>query len=80
MKATLKIPRLSMNMEEATLREWRVQPGESFKEGDPLYAIETEKVTNEVEAPADGTLLEIIIPADTDCVVGDAVCRVEVKG
>lgn len=77
MKVTLKIPRLSMNMEQATVVEWFKQPGERFAEGEALYAVETEKVTNDVEAPGAGVLLEILIPAGTDCTVGDAVCRVE---
>ena len=79
MKATLKIPRISMNMQEATLRKWFKQPGESFEQGEALYEIETEKVVNEVEAPAKGTLLEIMIEEDSECEVGDPVCRIQTE-
>lgn len=51
MKVTLKLSRVGMTMEEATIVRWAVQPGEQFAEGDTLYEIETEKVTQEVEAP-----------------------------
>ena len=77
MKLKLKVPRLSMNMVEATITKWHLQPGQSFTKGDTLYELETEKVTNEIEAEQDGTLLEILAGDGTDVEVGDPVCRVE---
>jgi pyruvate/2-oxoglutarate dehydrogenase complex dihydrolipoamide acyltransferase (E2) component len=77
MKITLKLPRLSMNMDEGTVIAWLKQPGESFKAGDPLYSVETEKVITEVDAPCDGTLLEILVPPETNVEVGANVCRIE---
>lgn len=77
MKVVLKLPRLSMNMQEATISEWLKQPGDSFNAGDPIYAVETEKVTSEVEAPCAGTLLEIIATAGENIEVGASVCRIE---
>jgi pyruvate/2-oxoglutarate dehydrogenase complex dihydrolipoamide acyltransferase (E2) component len=74
---TLKLPRLTMNMNEATLVRWRKAPGDSFKQGEILYEIETEKVTSEVEAPGDGRLVEILAPEGAELEVGDPVCRVE---
>ena len=78
MKIKLKLARVGMNMQEATIVEWFKKPGDRFAEGDPLYAYETEKVTQEVEATAPGQLLEILIEAGTDANVGDVVCVVEV--
>ena len=77
MKVTLKMPRISMNMEEGTLVVWRVQPGESFREGEILYDVETEKVTSEYEAPCNGTMLEHLAKEGDDVPVGDSVCRIE---
>ena len=77
MKATLKLPRISMNMEEGTIRQWRKRPGESFRQGEILYDIETEKATLEVEAPCDGMLVEILVPNGETAEVGAAVCRIE---
>ena len=77
MKVALKLPRISMNMDEGTVLGWRVKPGEAFKMGDILYEVETEKATSEVEAPCDGKLLEIVV-GDGDIVeVGGIVCRIE---
>lgn len=79
MKIKLKLIRVGMNMSEATIVEWHKQPGDTFQEGDALYAIETEKVTQDVQATAPGKLLEIIVPAGDDAQVGDSVCVVEVE-
>lgn len=77
MKTTLKMPRIGMNMEEGTLVTWQVQPGENFKEGDVLYEIETEKVTNEYEAPCNGVMLEHLASEGDNIPVGDNVCKIE---
>ena len=79
MKVNLKLNRVGMNMQEATIAKWHKRPGETFKTGDPLYEIETEKVTQEVTASGDGTLLEIFVPAGENAAVGAAVCAVEMK-
>lgn len=77
MKVALKLPKLSMNMDEATLVEWHRKVGESFAAGDTLYSVETEKVTSDVEAPCQGVLLEITVPEGGNVEVGAAVCRIE---
>jgi len=74
---SLKLPRFGMNMEEATIAKWHKQPGDAFSEGDPLYDIETEKVTTEVTAPCAGRLVEVLAPAQSIVEVGGAVCKVE---
>lgn len=79
MKVTLKLPRVSMNMEEAVIKTWRLAPGDAFTQGQTLYEIETEKVTSEIEAPCDGTLVEILAEADAELVVGDPVCHIETE-
>lgn len=79
MKVILKLPKLSMNMDEATLLEWYRSIGDSFKSGDVLYSLETEKVTSDVEAPCDGVLLEKLVAEGDNVVVGTAVCRIDKK-
>jgi pyruvate/2-oxoglutarate dehydrogenase complex dihydrolipoamide acyltransferase (E2) component len=49
-------PKIGFSMEEGTLAEWLVADGAVVKEGDPLYALESDKSTQEVESPASGTL------------------------
>jgi len=78
-KVKLKLARVGMNMQEATIVKWHKEPGETFVTGDVLYEIETEKVTQEVEAPGSGILLEILAPQDTEAQVGEAVCVVDMN-
>ena len=80
MKVRLKLARVGMNMEEGTIVKWHFAAGESFKAGDILYEVETEKVTNEVEAPGDGTMVEILVAEDEIADVGQDVCVVESDG
>jgi pyruvate/2-oxoglutarate dehydrogenase complex dihydrolipoamide acyltransferase (E2) component len=77
MKINLKLARIGMNMQEATIVKWHKRAGDSFRNGEVLYDIETEKVTQEVEATGDGKLLEILVPEGEEAQVGQAVCAVE---
>ncbi len=78
MKVNLKLIRIGMNMEEATVVKWHRQPGEPFQAGDILYEIETEKVTQEVEAPAAGKMLEIRVAEGENAQVNEVVCVIDV--
>ena len=79
MKSNLKLTRVGMNMEEATIVKWHKQPGDRFTPGDKLYEFETEKVTQEVEATAPGQLLEISVPEGEIAQVGQVVCVIDVE-
>ena len=56
MALPINIPKLGVSMTEGTLVEWLVADGDEVSEGQPLYVIETDKVENEVEATASGTV------------------------
>jgi len=73
MTAELTLPRVGMNMEEATIIKWRVQPGQTFAAGETLYEIETDKVTFEVEAAVGGRLTEIRTAEGENATVGQVV-------
>jgi pyruvate/2-oxoglutarate dehydrogenase complex dihydrolipoamide acyltransferase (E2) component len=77
MRVNLKLNRVGMSMQEATIVKWHKQPGEAFNAGDVLYEIETEKVTQEVSAPGRGTLLAILVPEGENAKVNGPVCTVE---
>lgn len=50
------MPRLGLTMEEGRIVEWFKQPGEPVEAGEPLFAVETDKVVSEMEAPVSGTV------------------------
>lgn len=53
---TLRIPRVSVAISEATLIDQLVGEGDHVEEGSPLFVIETEKVETEIVAGASGTV------------------------
>lgn len=72
------LPKWGLTMEEATLVEWKVKAGQSVKEGQVLATVETDKVTNELESPANGVVREIRVSAGTSEIkVGDVLCVIE---
>src|SRR5580765_8610306 len=62
MATEIKLPRLGQGMESGTIVKWLKSEGESVEKGEPLYELDTDKVTQEVEAEASGVLLKIAIP------------------
>ena len=79
-RVRVKLPKIGMTMEEATIVRFCRQPGEAFRKGDPLYEIETEKISQEVEATGDGVMVEHAVPEGSDVRVGELVCVVETDG
>jgi pyruvate dehydrogenase E2 component (dihydrolipoamide acetyltransferase) len=62
MAAEVKVPRLGQGMETGTIVKWLKAEGDEVAKGEPLYELDTDKVTQEVEAEAEGVLLKIAIP------------------
>ena len=61
MATEVKLPRLGQGMESGTIVKWLKAEGEPVQKGEPLYELDTDKVTQEVEAEADGVLLKISV-------------------
>ena len=62
MAAEVKVPRLGQGMEVGTVVKWLKAEGDKVEKGEPLYELDTDKVTQEVEAEAAGVLLMIAVP------------------
>ena len=56
MAVEILLPKIGFSMNEGQVAEWLAKDGEEVKEGQPLYSLEADKSTNEVEAPASGKL------------------------
>lgn len=65
MATEVLLPKLGFSMNEGTLSEWLVADGGAVQEGEPLFALESDKSTNEVESPASGTLKILKQPGET---------------
>lgn len=60
MATQVKMPKLGLSMKEGTVGKWLKNEGAAVKKGDALLEIMTDKITNIIEAPADGMLLKIV--------------------
>ncbi len=54
------MPKLGLTMTEGAVSRWLKAEGEAVREGEPLFEVETDKLTNTIEATASGTLLKIL--------------------
>jgi pyruvate dehydrogenase E2 component (dihydrolipoamide acetyltransferase) len=75
----IKLPRLGQGMEAGTIVRWLKSEGEQVEKGEPLYELDTDKVTQEVEADASGVLLKIAI-SEGEVPVGQTIAVIGEEG
>ena len=59
MASEIKMPQLGLTMTEGTVTQWFKKVGEAVAQGELLFEVATDKITNQIEATASGILLEI---------------------
>jgi pyruvate dehydrogenase E2 component (dihydrolipoamide acetyltransferase) len=74
------LPRLGQGMESGTIVRWLKAEGDQVEKGEALYELDTEKVTQEVEAEASGTLLRILAGEGEEIEVGKAIAVIGEPG
>ena len=79
MAVEVKLPRLGQGMEAGTIVRWLKSEGDTVAKGEPLYELDTDKVTQEVEADAGGVLLKIVV-TDGEVDVGTTVAVIGAAG
>jgi pyruvate dehydrogenase E2 component (dihydrolipoamide acetyltransferase) len=79
MATEIKLPRLGQGMESGTIVKWLKSEGDAVEKGEPLYELDTDKVTQEVEADASGILLKIRI-AEGEVEVGKTIAVIGEAG
>jgi len=72
----IHVPQLGEGLREARIVELLRDVGAVIRRGDPLYVIETDKTTVELEAPCDGTLVEWTVAPDDVVAIDAVVARV----
>jgi pyruvate dehydrogenase E2 component (dihydrolipoamide acetyltransferase) len=73
------LPRLGQGMESGTIVRWLKSEGEAVEKGEPLFELDTDKVTQEVEAEAAGVLLKIAV-SEGEVPVGETVAFIGAEG
>jgi pyruvate dehydrogenase E2 component (dihydrolipoamide acetyltransferase) len=80
MSADVVMPRLSDSMEEGTILRWLKSPGEEVALGDELVEIETDKANMVYEAPAAGSLIEVVAAEGDTLPIGEVIARLGEPG
>ncbi|TGN39150.1 biotin/lipoyl-containing protein [Marinobacter confluentis] len=70
------MPALGMAQDKGVLLAWHKSPGDPVAEGDPLFEVETDKATMEVEAQGSGFLTDVTASAGDEIPVGQTVARI----
>ena len=70
----IKVPGVGESVTEALLAQWFKNDGDLVKKDEPLFVIETDKVTLEVVAEADGVLSIKVSEGETVAIVGESGC------
>ena len=78
-KFELEMPKMGESITEGTIINWLVNEGDSFEEGDIILEVATDKVDNEVPAPASGTIVELLFQAQDVVEVGTTLAILEVS-
>jgi pyruvate dehydrogenase E2 component (dihydrolipoyllysine-residue acetyltransferase) len=79
MATDVKLPRLGQGMESGVIVRWLKAEGDTVARGEPLYELDTDKVTQEVEAELDGVLTKIVVP-EGEVEVGTTIALMETDG
>ncbi len=80
MATDVSLPRLGQGMEAGTIVRWLKSEGDQVEKGEPLYELDTDKVTQEVEAEASGVLLKILAGEGEEIGVGKRIAVIGEQG
>ncbi len=69
MSVKVIMPQAGQDLETGLVKQWLKAEGDPVAKGEPIVQIETEKVNLEVEAPAAGVLLRILVPDETETAI-----------
>lgn len=64
-KAVMKLPKLAVSMQEGTIVEWLVAEGAAVSVGQPIFTVESEKSSLEVESPFAGIFRPLVALGET---------------
>lgn len=78
-KQEFKMPKMGESITEGTIIEWHVKEGDFFEEGDILLEVATDKVDNEVPAPASGRMIDHKFDDGDVVPIGEVIAVLEIS-
>ncbi|MEB9404426.1 dihydrolipoamide acetyltransferase family protein [Bacillus cereus] len=76
MAVEVVMPKLGMAMKEGIITNWNIKAGDNVAKGELIASINSEKIETEIEAPADGTVLDIAVSEDEGVPPGTVICYI----
>ncbi|KEK23147.1 dihydrolipoamide acetyltransferase family protein [Bacillus gaemokensis] len=76
MAVEVVMPKLGMAMKEGIVTAWNIKTGDNVTKGESIASINSEKIEMEIEAPADGTVLDIAVGEDQGVPPGTVICYI----
>jgi pyruvate dehydrogenase E2 component (dihydrolipoamide acetyltransferase) len=76
----VSVPKWGLTMKEGKISKWFKSEGDTIEKGEPFFEVETEKITNVVEAAASGVVFQIVVAAGTKVPVGTIVAIIAEPG
>ncbi|MGH0542817.1 dihydrolipoamide acetyltransferase family protein [Bacillus cereus] len=76
MAVEVVMPKLGMAMKEGIITNWNIKTGDHVAKGELIASINSEKIETEIEAPADGTVLDIAVSEDEGVPPGTVICYI----
>ena len=80
MAVNVTMPKWGLTMKNGKISKWFKSEGDSIQKGEPFFEVETEKITNVVEATAEGVVFQIVVSAGTTVPVGTIVAVIAASG
>jgi 2-oxoglutarate dehydrogenase E2 component (dihydrolipoamide succinyltransferase) len=71
----ITIPNVGESVSEVTIATWFKQPGDAVKKDEPLVELETDKAAQELVAPEDGVLSEILVAEGDVATIGQLIAK-----
>src|ERR1041385_5493141 len=79
MSVEVKVPAVGESISSGVVSVWHKKSGEQVSAGDPLFTLETDKVSTEINADADG-VLQTLVAEGAEVKIGDVVATIEEGG
>jgi pyruvate/2-oxoglutarate dehydrogenase complex dihydrolipoamide acyltransferase (E2) component len=79
-RAELRLPKIGMTMQEATVAHWYVGVGDSVTEGDDMCEVDTDKANAVLAAPSTGRVVELLVDVEQAAEFGDLLAVIELDG
>lgn len=76
MAVEVVMPKLGMAMKEGIITSWNIKAGDNVAKGELIASINSEKIETEIEAPTDGTVLDIAVSEDEGVPPGTVICYI----